>query len=160
MRPHLEFATPAWSPWQVSDIEVLEKIQKRAVGLIKGLRGRTYEEKCKELDLETLAVRREKADLIQVFKIVNKIDRVEEGTFFERMTGSGNNERTTRQMADPLNLRGRRARLDLRKYSFSSRVVSPWNELSKETKNTKSLDQFTTTLKQLYRRPMGGHTAE
>ena len=29
VRPHLEFAVAAWSPWTVADIECLEKVQKR-----------------------------------------------------------------------------------------------------------------------------------
>ena len=29
VRPHLEFAVPAWSPWTQGDIEKLEKIQRR-----------------------------------------------------------------------------------------------------------------------------------
>ena len=31
VRPHLEFAVPAWSPWTVADIHVLERVQQRAV---------------------------------------------------------------------------------------------------------------------------------
>jgi hypothetical protein len=31
VRPHLEFAAPAWSPWNRGDIVCLEKIQERAV---------------------------------------------------------------------------------------------------------------------------------
>ncbi len=53
----------------------MAKVQKRAVGMIKGLKSKTYEEKCRELDLDTLAIRREKADLIQVYKILNQIDK-------------------------------------------------------------------------------------
>ncbi len=74
VRPHLEFATPPWSPWQVANMEVLERVQKRAVGLVQGLRGVTYDEKCREIGLDRLTTRRERADMIQVFKIMNKID--------------------------------------------------------------------------------------
>ncbi len=28
VRPHLEFASPAWSPWQEGDKECLEKVQR------------------------------------------------------------------------------------------------------------------------------------
>lgn len=160
VRPHLEFATPAWAPWQVSDIEMLEKVQKRAVGMIKGLKSKTYEEKCRELDLDTLAIRREKADLIQVYKILNKIDKVEEKDLFRRAADTGTNDRVTRQRSNPLNLQGERARIDLRKYSFTSRVVKPWNDLKEEIKGIKRLDQFKNSLKQLYRRRVEGNYAE
>jgi hypothetical protein len=42
--PHLEFAIQAWSPWLQKDKETLEKVQRRAVGMVSGLKGRTYEE--------------------------------------------------------------------------------------------------------------------
>ncbi len=32
VRPHLEFVSPAWSPWQEGDKECLEKVLKRAMG--------------------------------------------------------------------------------------------------------------------------------
>ena len=42
VRCHLEFAVPVWSPWSVADIDILEKVQKRAVNLITGLVGKSY----------------------------------------------------------------------------------------------------------------------
>ena len=39
------------------------------------LRGGSYEKKCIELGLDLLVVRRERPDLIQVYKIMNGIDR-------------------------------------------------------------------------------------
>jgi ribonuclease P/MRP protein subunit RPP40 len=45
VRPHLEFAVQAWNSWTQQDIEVLERVQKRAVGMVSGLRGATYKEK-------------------------------------------------------------------------------------------------------------------
>ena len=39
VRPHMEFASPVWSPWLEQDIQILEKVQKRAAGMISGLRG-------------------------------------------------------------------------------------------------------------------------
>ena len=56
MRPHVEFASPAWSPWSEQDKTLLEKVQIKAVNLVTGLKGLTYEDKCKELGLETFTV--------------------------------------------------------------------------------------------------------
>ena len=41
-----------------------------------------------------------------------------------------------------MNIQGVTARLDVRKYSFASRVVKPWNSLSKETKMAKTTNEF------------------
>jgi hypothetical protein len=43
VQPHLEFAVPAWSPWTKADSEVLEKVQRRAVGMVTGSKSRDYE---------------------------------------------------------------------------------------------------------------------
>jgi ribonuclease P/MRP protein subunit RPP40 len=40
VRPHLEFASSAWSPWAEADKEVLEKIQTRAISMVSGLKGK------------------------------------------------------------------------------------------------------------------------
>ena len=71
VRPHLEFAVQAWSPWYVKDIELLEQVQRRAVNMVVGLRAKSYEGKLKELNLTTLKERRERGDLIQVWKYVH-----------------------------------------------------------------------------------------
>ncbi len=76
VRPHLEFASQAWSPWSESDKAVLEKIQRRAITMVSGLKGTEYEERLKELGLTTLEERRHQADMLQTFKIVRGIDKV------------------------------------------------------------------------------------
>jgi len=57
VRPHLEFAVTAWAPWTATDANLLESVQEKAVRNTSGLKGNTYEEKCIELGLETLAKR-------------------------------------------------------------------------------------------------------
>ncbi len=41
IRPHLEFASPAWSPWTQEDIQEVEKVQEKALRQVNGLRGNT-----------------------------------------------------------------------------------------------------------------------
>jgi ribonuclease P/MRP protein subunit RPP40 len=62
VRPHLDFAVPAWSSWLKGDIETLEKVQEKAVKMVAGLQSRDYEDRCRELGLDTLEKRREKQE--------------------------------------------------------------------------------------------------
>jgi hypothetical protein len=58
-------------------VEVLEKIQRRAVNMVAGLKGSTYEKKLEELDMLTLEERRHQADMVQVYKILHGRDNVD-----------------------------------------------------------------------------------
>jgi hypothetical protein len=99
VRPHVEFTSVAWSPWLEADKAVLEKIQQRAVSIISGLKGATYEGKLAELGLTSLEERRRQTDMLQTFKILRGFDRVRSDTWFQRFDTS---VRMTRSAADPL----------------------------------------------------------
>ena len=87
----------------------MEKVQQRAIKMVSGLRGRTYEERLRELDLTTLEERRHQADMAMVHKIVHRQSGLEPETWFE-MAGT---RRNTRSAANPLNIAVRNGRLDI-----------------------------------------------
>ena len=58
VRPHLELCIQAWSPYLRKDVDMLEKIHRRATKLIPELRDLTDEERLKECGLTTLETRR------------------------------------------------------------------------------------------------------
>ena len=68
VRPILEFAGSAWSPWTAKDEETLELVQKRLVRALSNVHGASYEEKLKKAGLTTLRDRRIRGDLIEGFK--------------------------------------------------------------------------------------------
>ncbi len=68
VRPHLEYAAPAWSPYRKKEILTLERIQRRATKLVRQFKNLSYEEGLVKLNLTTLEKRRDRGDLIQLFK--------------------------------------------------------------------------------------------
>jgi ribonuclease P/MRP protein subunit RPP40 len=77
IRPHLEFAIQAWSPYQAGDILTLERIQRRATKTITEISNLPYTERLKRLKLTSLEERRERGDLFQLFKFSRGIDSIE-----------------------------------------------------------------------------------
>jgi ribonucleases P/MRP protein subunit RPP40 len=63
VRPHLEFSTPAWSPWTQTDKDCIEKVQMKMVKMVSGLTARDYKDRLIELGLESLGEQRHQADM-------------------------------------------------------------------------------------------------
>ena len=70
VRPHLEYLVPLWSSLLVKDKVLLEKIQRRATRWALGSKDTPYEERLAVLKLPKLDARRNRADLIQLFRLV------------------------------------------------------------------------------------------
>ena len=58
VRPHLEYGNAVWHPMYKKDIDLLEKIQRRATRMVPGLANFSYEERLEAMDLPSLAYRR------------------------------------------------------------------------------------------------------
>ena len=139
VRPHLEYAVQAWSPYMSKDIEILEKVQRRMVRQIRGVHG-TYEEKLVKIGLTTLQARRERGDCLETFKMLKGFTHVDYSIWLHlmsRMQGA-----QTRLSSDPLALELRTSRLDLRKHFFSVRVPPMWNSLPLTIRQSQTINQF------------------
>jgi Reverse transcriptase (RNA-dependent DNA polymerase)/Endonuclease-reverse transcriptase len=145
VRPHLEFSSPAWAPWTTREIDLIEAVQKKAVGMVAGLTAKTYEEKCRELGIQTLEERRNDQDMAQVYRFRKGIGGLNGNLLFESIpVRSGP---VTRLAATGNNLKLPTARLDIRKNSFAVRTVSRWNELPDQIKESGNIVQFKNRLK-------------
>ena len=140
VRPHLECSVQAWSPWLVRDIEAIERVQKRAVKMVTGLDGLSYEEKLKRVGLQSLYDRRIRGDVIQVWKYIHCYPYTLDDTLL--LFVRDHCSRTTRHSSKPLDLVKPRARLDVRKHSFAVRCVDRWNALPARIQNIDDLVNF------------------
>ena len=134
VRPILDYSVQAWRPYLQKDIDVLERVQRRATRMVEGCEGMYYRRRLLELQLTTLETRRERADMIEVFKICKGLEGVKEEDFFVRQKGS------TR--ANEFKIFKKRLNLDLAKYSFGNRVINNWNKLPNSVVQATSVDAF------------------
>ena len=59
-KPHVEYCVSVWSRHYKKDKELLEKVQRRFTKMIKGMKGKSYEERLRKLNLWSLEERRKK----------------------------------------------------------------------------------------------------
>jgi len=67
----LEYNNSVWAPYRKLDIDKLEKVQKRATKMIQGMRNFKYPERLRQLELPTLAYRRNGGDMIVTYKLLS-----------------------------------------------------------------------------------------
>ena len=80
VRPRLEYCIQASFPHWWKDIDLLEKVQRRAIRLIYSQRDLQYCDRLKRLKLNTLVARRVRG-LIEVFKIIKVFEEVDSKIF-------------------------------------------------------------------------------
>lgn len=142
VRPHLEYANQVWAPNLKKDIVAIENVQRRATKLIPGYKDLTYKERLEHLKLPTLAYRRLRGDMIEMYKILTGKYDPNVSDFVKVNT----NDRRGHQ----LKVFKQHTRLNLRKYSFVHRSVNLWNSLPEGVVNAPKTHTFERRLDKLW----------
>ena len=148
VRPHLEYCISAWSPHYVKDKVLLERVQHRLTRMIPGLRKMDYEDRLAHLGLWTLEERRNRSDLLEVFRMFKGLSLTPFNHFFTLNT-SANTRGHSAKIAK------NRCRLDLRLFFFSERVIDRWNGLYQWIIDSATVNSFKNGLEHMRKTRMG-----
>ena len=144
VRSHLEYAQSTWSTRYKKDIELIEKVQKRATKLVAICKNKPYEDRLRILDLPTLKFRRIRGDMIEAYKIVTGIYDIEAAPALEMSS-------TTMTRGSERKLSKVRCRTELRKHFFTQRITDIWNSLPSDVRNSSTLNLFKSALDRFWK---------
>ena len=146
IRPHLEYASPIWSPITKCEILRLEGVQRRATKLIPELQNLPYTDRLKHLKLPTLQFRRIRQDLLLLYNYVHQ------NVIFDTNTHCSICNITN--MLNPVisGTRGHPYRYAIQRHPnirnrfYTTRVLNYWNNLHTDTVTAPNINIFKNRL--------------
>ena len=133
VRPHLEYANAVTYPHYEKDSKRLENVQRRATKLVPQLRNLDYVSRLKALNLPSLLYRRQRGDMIEVFKYTHNYDiNPNPLPLHHGSVTRGHN----------FKLEKRRPEKSARQKFFTMRAVNEWNALPADIAEATTLNSF------------------
>ena len=145
VRPHLEYAQAVWAPHLIKHINMIENVQRRATKLVDGLNNVEYSDRLKRLNLPTLAYRRARGDMIEVYKHFHTYDKPTLSHSFkprDRLSRKHNFQLVPNTSKD--GIRG------IQTNSFYHRTARTWNDLPRDIVNAENINIFKNKLDDLW----------
>lgn len=135
IRPHLEYGQLIWYPYLKRQKIAIERVQRRATRMLSDCFDMTYRERLKYLQLPSLNSRRDRGDLIEMYKMYHGIIEVDFKNLFQKSkTDVTRNPEGKLFPTSP--------RTNTRKFSFAIRIISPWNALPRSLKFATNTNMF------------------
>ena len=140
-RPLLEYASTVWSPSYITEIFLIESVQRDFTKRIPGLSHLSYHERLSALGLQSLEHRRLLADLIMTYNII---------------TGNTCTYNNLFTLSHNHNLRGHQFKISVpvsktnfHKHFFSNRIIPAWNSLPNNLVSSPNINIFKRGLKKI-----------
>jgi len=139
VRPLLEYCAPVWSPSYKSDILHIESVQRRFTKRLHSMWPVSYFDRLIFLKVDSLQLRRLKADLIMIYKIVNNLVDIDK-SIISPSTFTFNLRRHSKYLVKP------KINRNCRYFSFSCRNIDAWNSLPEHIVTSNNLISFKVKL--------------
>ena len=136
---HLDYAISIWSPYKQKYKDAIENVQRRATKQFPCMNNIPYEERLERLKLPTLAYRRTRGDMIEVYKLLQGKYDSDVSNIVKLHKDSDTREGTR---GHSLKLFIERACTNVRKESFSHRVTRLWKDLPEVVVTAPSVNSF------------------
>ena len=147
IRSILEYCSPIWSPANVKDILLLERVQRHATKyILNNYSDFSYAERCIKLSILPLCFRREIIDLLLFLKYLNSYVDCNFSSYFE-LVGSLHKLRSS---SNGTLLKLPRVKTTALQSSYFYRLVRLWNSLSRDIREASSVFSFKKYINNLY----------
>ena len=114
-----ETSVSVWNPYMAKHVKQLEAVQRRATKLFRGINQLSYVERLQALKLPTLQYRRNRGDMITIYKLFHGLIDADPSKFIKL----NDNKARGHKFKIVLN----KCRLDVRKNFYSKRIIKERN---------------------------------
>ena len=142
VRPILEYGNSVWKPYFKKDSELLEKVQRRSTKLVIPIKSSSYQFRLRQLGLPSLVYRRQRADMLQVFRILTEVDNVQihQSIQIDKTSTRGHK----------LKIFKPRCKTNIKKNTLAFRAINEWNALSNDVIEAENINQFKSKLEKYW----------
>jgi hypothetical protein len=143
VRPQLEYSSVVWCPYTQGSTDKIERVQRRMCRMLRELKGSSYQNQLKKLNILSLQARRLRNQLITIYKMRRGLINLNFRDFFhvhENRTTRGHNCHITPKFA----------KNNYRLYYFTVSSASLWNKFSQEDIDSPSVETFKSKITRLF----------